>query len=83
MAHFIPCHKTDDASYIPNLFFRDIIRLHGFPTRIVSDRDVNFMSYLWKTLMAKLGIKLLFSSSSHPQMDGQTEVANQSLGTLL
>jgi hypothetical protein len=70
MAHFIPCHKTDDASHIANLFFRDIIRLHGFPTSIVSDRDVNFMSYFWKTLMAKIGIKLLFSSSSHPQMDG-------------
>jgi hypothetical protein len=49
----------------------------------MSDRDVKFMSYLWKTLMAKLGIKLLFSSSSHPQMDGQTEVVNQSLGNLL
>jgi hypothetical protein len=41
------------------------------------------MSYLWKTLMAKLGIKLLFSSSSHPQTGGQTEVVNQSLGNLL
>jgi hypothetical protein len=41
------------------------------------------MSYLWKTLMAKLGIKLLFSSSSHPQTGGQTEVVNWSFGTLL
>jgi hypothetical protein len=49
----------------------------------MSDRDVKFMSYLWKTLMAKLGIKLLFSSSSHPQMNGQTKVVNRSLGNLL
>jgi hypothetical protein len=83
MAHFIPCHKIDDASRIANLFFRDIIRLHGFPTSIMSDRDIKFMSYLWKTLMAKLGIKILFSSSSHPQTDGQTKVVNQSLGNLL
>jgi len=41
------------------------------------------MSYLWKTLMAKLGVKLLFSTASHPQSDGQTEVVNRSLSTLL
>ena len=63
-------------------FFREIVRLHGIPASIVSDRDVKFMSYLWKSLMAKFGIKLLFSSSSHPQTDGQTEVVNRSLSTL-
>ena len=57
--------------------------MHGVPKTIVSDRDVKFMSYLWKSLMAKLGVKLLFSSSSHPQTDGQTEVVNRSLGNLL
>ena len=41
------------------------------------------MSYLWKTLMAKLSVKLLFSTDSHPQSDGQTEVVNQSLSSLL
>ncbi|KAK1604443.1 hypothetical protein QYE76_028116 [Lolium multiflorum] len=62
---------------------REIVRLHGVPRSIVSDRDVKFMSYLWKTLMAKFNVKLLFSSSSHPQTDGQTEVVNRSLSTLL
>ncbi|KAK1618143.1 hypothetical protein QYE76_023660 [Lolium multiflorum] len=67
----------------PKLGGREVVRLHGKPASIVSDRDVKFMSYLWKSLMAKFGVKLLFSSSSHPQTDGQTEVVNRSLSTLL
>jgi len=83
MAHFIPCHKVDDAHNISKLFFREVVRVHGILRSIVSDRDPKFRSHFRRTLWEKLGTKLKFSNSCHPQTDGQMEVENRSLSTML
>jgi hypothetical protein len=83
MAHFIPYHKSDNASHVADLFFTEIIRLHGVANTIVLDRDAKFLSYFWRTMWFKLGKKLLFSTTCQPQTDGQTEVINRTLSTML
>lgn len=62
---------------------RDIVRLHGIPWKIISDRDPVFTSEFWTSLQHGLGAQLNFSSAYHLETDGQTERVNQVLEDML
>lgn len=72
-AHFIPSKKSDAAPDTARRFFDTVVKLHGIPKTIVSDRDTKFTSMFWATLFERFGTKLAVSSAYHPQTDGQTE----------
>ena len=61
------------------MFFKNIVRLHGLPISIVSDRDPRFCSEFWSCLFARLGTQLDMSTAYHQQTDGQSERTIQTL----
>jgi hypothetical protein len=64
-------------------FFDGIVRLHGFPSSIVSDRDPVFTGHVWRDLFRMAGVKLRMSTAFHPQTDGQSEVVNKVIAMYL
>lgn len=70
MAHFVPRKISNDASHIANLFFKEVVKIHGLSTSIILDRDMKFQGHFWRTLWKKLYTNLSFSSAYHAQIDG-------------
>ena len=67
-----PCTAENTA----DLFFRNVVKYFGLPEEIISDRDTRFTGRFWTALFGLLGSELKFSTTNHPQTDGQTERVN-------
>ena len=82
-SHFILLKHPYTAKSIAELFVKEIVRLHGIPKSLISDRDPLFVSHFWLELFKLQGTKLQMSFSYHPETDGQTEVINRCLESYL
>ena len=77
--HFVPLKHPYTTTSVAKCFINNVVKLHGMPLSIVSDRDKIFISTFWKSLFKLQGTSLCFSSSYHPQSNGQTELVNRTL----
>jgi hypothetical protein len=82
-AHFIPLSHPYTATSVARVFLAEIVRLHGIPSSIVSDRDPVFTNSFWRELFRLAGVKLQFTSAVHHQSDGQSEATNRIISMYL
>ena len=82
-AHFLPMKVNFSMDRLASLYIKEIVRMHGVPVSIVSDRDPRFTSRFWHSLQKALGTKLSFSTAFNPQTDGQSKRVIQVLEDLL
>ena len=82
-ARFIPMNCRWEMEQLARAYIKYVVRFHGVPRTIVSDRDTRYLSQFWQTLQQAMGTTLLYSTSFHPQTDGQTERTNQVLEDML
>lgn len=83
MHHYVATRTNISAPELATIFLRDVVRLHGLPEYILSDRDPKFTAKFWRALWEQLGTTLTLSTAYHPQTDGQTERANRTLEEML
>ena len=83
VVHLIPTRTTALASDVAQLFVKEIVRLHGIPARIISDRDAKFTSKFWTAMFQSVCTRLNLSSAYHLETDGQTERVKQVLEDML
>lgn len=76
-AHFIPLSHPFTVQTVAEAFIDNVLKLHGPPLAIVSDRDRIFTSQLWQDIFKGMGTELRYSSAYYPESDGQTENVNQ------
>ena len=73
LAHFLAVWITFTLERFCWLYIREIVRLHGVPVSIVSDRDPRFTAHFWKSFQKAMGTRLTMSTTFHPQIDDQSE----------
>jgi hypothetical protein len=83
VAHFVPVKTRYATEKLAELYVEHILRLHGAPRSIVSDRGPQFVSKFWQSFHKLMGTTLNYSTAFHPQTDGQTERVNQVLEDML
>ena len=83
LAHFLAVRMTFTLEEFYRLYIREIVRLHGVPVSIVSDRDPRFKAQFWKSFQKAMGTQLSISTAFHPQTDGQSERTIQILEDML
>jgi hypothetical protein len=77
--HFFPLKHPFTATKVAQVFLDNIVKLHGTPRSLVSDKDKVFTSNFWKALFSSLNTKLALTTSYHSWSDGQSERVNQCL----
>ena len=83
LAHFFPVRSDYTAEEYPKLYLKEIVRLHGVPISIISDRGAQFTAKFWKSFKRSLGTQVNLSTAFHPQTDGQAKRTIQTLEDML